>query len=225
MKRYFFYAASEILLVVIGILIAVSINNWNEVRKNRATENKLLLELKENLSINIKRLNDDIILEDKTIEAINYIAEHFDARRDYQESLDSYFKLAFFAPDIVLSESAFESIRSRGFEIIKSDELRKSIIELFDVSYANMISETVRLENQFWPAAILPIKHKYFRPVDEQRIRPVNYMRLLNDPIYLNTILDRKNFRAQAKNLKNQCLLATQATMNAINKYLEKDKN
>ena len=32
--RYFKYAIGEIVLVVIGILIALQINNWNEVRKN-----------------------------------------------------------------------------------------------------------------------------------------------------------------------------------------------
>ena len=36
--RYFKYAIGEIVLVVIGILIALSINNWNEDRKSRAVE-------------------------------------------------------------------------------------------------------------------------------------------------------------------------------------------
>jgi len=39
--KYFKYAIGEIILVVIGILIALSINNWNEQRKNRANERGL----------------------------------------------------------------------------------------------------------------------------------------------------------------------------------------
>nr|WP_282043657.1 DUF6090 family protein [Winogradskyella flava] len=50
MGKYFKYAIGEILLVVIGILIALQINNWNENRKSRLTEvtklNKLLEDLK-----------------------------------------------------------------------------------------------------------------------------------------------------------------------------------
>ena len=50
MGKYFKYAIGEILLVVIGILIALQINNWNENRKARLTEvtklNKLLEDLK-----------------------------------------------------------------------------------------------------------------------------------------------------------------------------------
>ena len=44
--KYMRYAIGEILLVVVGILIALSINNWNEEQKNRIQEKNLLLELR-----------------------------------------------------------------------------------------------------------------------------------------------------------------------------------
>ena len=50
--KYLKYAVGEILLVVIGILIALSINNWNENRKIRNTEQQYLLALKEEFSFN-----------------------------------------------------------------------------------------------------------------------------------------------------------------------------
>ncbi len=48
--KYFKYAIGEIVLVVIGILLALSINNWNENRKN----NKLKQSLIENLIVDLK---------------------------------------------------------------------------------------------------------------------------------------------------------------------------
>ena len=45
MGKYFKYAIGEILLVVIGILIALSINNWNEDRKRERAESQALVEL------------------------------------------------------------------------------------------------------------------------------------------------------------------------------------
>ncbi len=58
-SRYVLYAVGEIVLVVIGILIALQINNWNEDRKNE-NQNKLMLSqlLEENRS-NIQELTRD----------------------------------------------------------------------------------------------------------------------------------------------------------------------
>jgi hypothetical protein len=48
-SKYLLYAIGEILLVVIGILIALSINNWNELRKQKAKETELLTYVLENI--------------------------------------------------------------------------------------------------------------------------------------------------------------------------------
>ena len=47
--KYFKYAIGEIVLVVIGILIALSINNWNENRKDNSTGKQYLRSIKEDL--------------------------------------------------------------------------------------------------------------------------------------------------------------------------------
>ena len=48
-SKYFLYAIGEIVLVVIGILIALSINNWNENQKAKGTELYVLAEILNNL--------------------------------------------------------------------------------------------------------------------------------------------------------------------------------
>ncbi|WP_417200046.1 DUF6090 family protein [Bizionia sp.] len=47
--RYFKYAIGEIILVVIGILIALSINNWNENRKHASAEQEFFKSIKNDL--------------------------------------------------------------------------------------------------------------------------------------------------------------------------------
>lgn len=49
--KYLLYAIGEIVLVVIGILIALSINNWNENKKTKAKEVNVLEEIKRSLAI------------------------------------------------------------------------------------------------------------------------------------------------------------------------------
>ena len=59
--KYLKYAVGEIFLVVIGILIALSINNWNENRKIQITEQMLLKDLKAEVHDNIKQLDTVIV--------------------------------------------------------------------------------------------------------------------------------------------------------------------
>jgi len=55
--KYFKYAIGEIVLVVIGILIALYINNWNEIEKSKSESNRLLIVLKLDLEKDIHNFN------------------------------------------------------------------------------------------------------------------------------------------------------------------------
>ncbi|MDT0559634.1 DUF6090 family protein [Ichthyenterobacterium sp. W332] len=55
--KYFKYAIGEIILVVIGILIALQINNWNQNRLNSNQEQQILLQLKSEFKENLKELD------------------------------------------------------------------------------------------------------------------------------------------------------------------------
>ena len=59
-SKYFKYAIGEIILVVIGILIALQINNWNETNKLKKEEQEVLSSLKEELKTNTKVLTSTI---------------------------------------------------------------------------------------------------------------------------------------------------------------------
>ncbi|MEH6514666.1 MAG: DUF6090 family protein, partial [Maribacter arcticus] len=62
--KYFKYALGEILLVVIGILIALSINNWNENRKTQNQLSIILGNLIEDLYEDLDYLNSEADLHE-----------------------------------------------------------------------------------------------------------------------------------------------------------------
>ena len=51
-SKYLFYALGEIVLVMIGILLALQVNNWNQKRINRATLEQFLVEFQYELRFN-----------------------------------------------------------------------------------------------------------------------------------------------------------------------------
>ncbi|MBK8643667.1 MAG: hypothetical protein IPN15_16095 [Saprospiraceae bacterium] len=59
-NKYLIYAFGEIVLIVIGILIALSINNANDSKNQRQKELTLLTEMRQNLQIDIKDLDFNI---------------------------------------------------------------------------------------------------------------------------------------------------------------------
>ncbi|MCG9973378.1 DUF6090 family protein [Christiangramia crocea] len=58
--RYLIYAIGEIILVVIGILIALQINNWNETRQNEAKVRKLLRKIQNDIEDDVAIIQDNI---------------------------------------------------------------------------------------------------------------------------------------------------------------------
>ena len=59
-SKYLLYALGEIILVVIGILIALQINNSNELRKQRHQELQYLKNIKSDVKLNIAHLDNYI---------------------------------------------------------------------------------------------------------------------------------------------------------------------
>lgn len=72
-RSYILYAIGEILLVVIGILIALQVNNWNEGRKLESEENRILTALKDDMIQGIEKLEYRASYEDGNMESIKIL--------------------------------------------------------------------------------------------------------------------------------------------------------
>ena len=88
-SKYLIYAVGEIVLVVIGILIALSINNWNENRKERQEETAILTALEADLIESKKRLNSTLKQQNKVIKNNALMLDILEHKVDVNEHLDS----------------------------------------------------------------------------------------------------------------------------------------
>ncbi|UCD60887.1 MAG: hypothetical protein JSV59_13665 [Flavobacteriaceae bacterium] len=76
-SKYLIYAIGEIVLVVVGILIALQINNQNVYKQERSIEKTYLVALKEEFETNIHKLDQTIDLNTNLIENVDKLVEVF----------------------------------------------------------------------------------------------------------------------------------------------------
>ncbi|MEN8126106.1 MAG: DUF6090 family protein [Bacteroidota bacterium] len=85
-SKYLFYAIGEIVLVVIGILIALWINNWNQEQKNMKLANVYLTDLRRDIKSDVKTLDDRIITNEGFINKIDSIIITVATRKELSKS-------------------------------------------------------------------------------------------------------------------------------------------
>ena len=218
-SKYLLYAIGEIILVVIGILIALQINNWNETNKMNTRELTLLNELKTNLKINIANLENDIDKQVKSVRSFSYILNLPNSNLPYSDSIPSYLSDIDYAPDVILVSSAFQTLKSSGLELIQSDSLRIEIVNLSEVDYPKLMQETRRIEDQLWSAVVIPLFQKHLSNNNSGWI-PNDYDSWLKDKEFFNMVSFRDNLRKSSTNYKEVAVEQTKNVIYLIEKEL-----
>ncbi|MFC7357691.1 DUF6090 family protein [Jejudonia soesokkakensis] len=156
-SKYLLYAIGEIVLVVIGILIALQINNWNEERKEKIAEENFF----ENVLIDLEK--------DQT--KLEYYQKFYTKRIAYLDTLLTYVRNPnikmgiekfgmyveplFYASDPTNNNTTFESAKTSGaFNTFKDKELLKQLSQYYaDFPLIEKSFSSVQrfIENQFEP--------------------------------------------------------------------------
>lgn len=130
--RYILFAVGEIALVMIGILLALQVNNWNQERIERRTENVLLEQLQKDLKMSLSDVNLNILFHENAMQSAKLLLAHMASELPYHDSLAFHFASSFPWTRLVINSVAYETIKSHGIEIISNIELRNQFVNLFD---------------------------------------------------------------------------------------------
>ena len=140
--KYMRYAVGEILLVVIGILIALQINNWNENKSTRIQELKYLNGIKVDLQKDLISLGNNTEYRINKIKSARQIIEHIEGKK-----IENYISLNNMVFDIVASGSfkvaniTFDELKSSGnLNIISNDSIKMLLLELQSLYEENRAS-------------------------------------------------------------------------------------
>jgi hypothetical protein len=142
--KYLKYAIGEIILVVIGILIALQINNWNEGRKAVKQEIKILSELKNDLKTNLNEITETFNTTTTRKNSTILILDYFENRRPIDDSLKMAFENIIMDGLFNIANTSYKFIESQGINTLSNDSLRIRITEMYERHLKNIITRETR---------------------------------------------------------------------------------
>ena len=173
-SKYLLYAIGEIILVVIGILIALSINNWNDNRKDRLAEKSLYKTLIKSLETDLTDVKDKYVIIDSAIIAQKiFITESFEevaSRFTDKELINLIYKVGNTSKSFVPNVSLYNKIsQNKQIDLVQSEELQMKITDLYEVQYWEYKDLDTTLESQVQ----LGLLSNYFGNTSHLYIKPV----------------------------------------------------
>jgi hypothetical protein len=173
--RYFKYAIGEILLVVIGILIALQVSNWNQDRKSRIQEIKIYKEIMSDLELTLKEVNMDMLSHQKCMKSTLKLMQHMVDKKPHNDSVVRFIFDASGDLQVYPKTSGYQALISIGLNLLRNDSVRKNITNLYQLS----LKRIIQMGWQEGPTADLnlliePFKDKHLEPdleTDNMRIR------------------------------------------------------
>jgi len=203
---YLRYAIGEILLVVIGILIALQVNNWNENRKERLVEIKYLKNLKHDLQ---NDSTDLVYYKNIRVGQANAARELIQLAKTKNVSdifkLDSLYTTIALWWEFVPNNNTFEELRSSGnLKLLRNDSIKNLLLDL-------------NKENEDLVSSRNHMRREYENYLYDQKNKQVNFLDV-NDPERIKNIIDwyypnKESVKKNTEKIKEQYRLLFNDTL------------
>lgn len=155
-KKYSF----EFLSIFIAVISAFALNNWNENRKNNIAESKILTEIYNGLEKDLNDIDENLLGHKMGNQSVNYFRDFISKKPIEQDSLLMYYFSLTRDFISIQNTSGYETLKSRGLELIKDDTLRTKIISLYEYDF-NYIR---KLEEEYYE---MQFQQNYFKEINQ----------------------------------------------------------
>lgn len=230
-SKYLLYAIGEIILVVIGILIALQINNWNENRKINRQEMVYLQDLKNDFTFDIETLKARVADNNERVHSIDTILTLISSKKmftEQDEGLLVNMTLKLFGESYFIPEKGtinqIQSSSSGSF--IKNKTLRDLIFRYY--SNNERIEKNMEQSIQIYqhqiitPSLIHPAIAKKSLNINAE-VSPLDMSLLIKDNDYLNALI-LKSVGTQNQNKEYlKIITKAQQILTIINSQLTDD--
>lgn len=192
-RKYLAYAAGEIVLVVIGILIALQINNWNEARKLSSALDSSLWEVREDLIQDTMELNRMIAIRKLDFESQKNVISVLEGNQPLTNTLYADLARVMLRRNVTLIRNGFDLIKEIGLSKLSNISLRNALVVYYNKNQVDVANE-VSDDNYEFENVWLPYVREHFREWDFDEIAiPVEDSFILKDTYLLTTLKTNMN--------------------------------
>jgi hypothetical protein len=210
--KYSRYAIGEIVLVVIGILIALQINTWNEARSFKKNERILLEELLESIQANRTMLQSSSSQLEKMNKSSTLILQVLKENIPYTDTLDVHFFWAAIRGDqrVNINRGAYEAYKNVGYDAIGSKTIQRNIASLYEAHYEQLnewrmyLTGLAPYDHQFWTTHFLQYENGF---------SPINYGSLLSNESVQSYYYSVLRTRSVLEQFIRQCQMQSEAVI------------
>ena len=192
--KYLKYAIGEIVLVVVGILIALQINNWNESKKTKQFEYKILKDIQVSMEGNFFQLDMCLKSNKNSIKSAEIIIKVIEENLPFHDSLTVHFSKALEWCTPSFLNAGYESLKSYGRNLITNDTIRESL-NIYDMGWMEILGQ--RQEDYFYNTASPILTELFDKVAMRTTMTPFDFDKLKNSNKYVSILKTSKAFREE----------------------------
>ena len=201
-EKYGLYALGEIIILILGILIALKVDNWNHETQNRSTEIAILNSMKTELLTDLEEIKVNISIHDIGIRAAQIVIDHLENDSAYNDSLSIHFLDLSIYTHHSYKKGAYTTLESLGIGIISNQELRNEIIELYAFNEEMLRTQIINTDRvQHAENNLFNTRFDELGNIDFDLPHDLTYGRMI--PLDYEALKEDEEFKFYAKTYRN----------------------
>ncbi len=162
-RQYLLYAVGEILLVMVGILLALQVNSWNENRLKSIEEINLLEGIQKDLAQDTLTYQSALRIQSISLRKQTALRDIIYNIRPLTDSITNYFRSIAATSTPIFVVATYERALREGLKTISNDSLRNTLVLYYESNIPYMDNKT-KVDPKYQFAAIMrPFYNKYLK--------------------------------------------------------------
>lgn len=196
LKSKWYKYVLEIIVIIVGILIAYNLEQWSDTRKSKKKEIEILKEFKSGLTADLSDMHDNIRSHEYSIRSSKIILEVIKDNLPYHDSLDACFAYTHAFSTFTGNVSPVEQLKNTDLAVVSNDTLRLKISGMYDEAYTRIRLVEMVIKRDY--EQLRNFDRLYFEAYDIDRVstnksippppwgimRPIRFTELKTNPEY-----------------------------------------